>query len=106
MWHVHVCEYGINLKFGHLTLLAYMVVFLRKILNQYDEHIISCNYLKMENKKGYKTPFRWSGHIFCSLKYDSEIHLFQKSYAGIYHALSYQIFIILFKLHEGGGPET
>jgi len=45
-----------------------MFVFLREILNQYDEHIISCNYLKLEMEKGYKTPFRRSGHKKPSIK--------------------------------------
>ena len=40
-----------------------MAPFLGEILHQLVEHTMTCNYLKLEIKKGYKTPFRRSGHI-------------------------------------------
>ena len=40
--HCLTCEYGTSLKLGHLTLLTWFY-FLREILDQYAEHIMSCN---------------------------------------------------------------
>ena len=50
-----------------------MVLFLEVILHQYAEHTISYDLLKLEIKKGYKTPFRRSSHICGSITQTTKI---------------------------------
>jgi len=54
-------EYGTNLKFGHLSLITWFYFCEQFYVNRLN-HTMNCNQLKLEFKKGYKTPFRKSGH--------------------------------------------
>ena len=63
--HNMTCVYVTILKFGHLNytppnIALFMVVMLR----QWIKHMMSYDSLNLEIWKGYKTPFRRSGHKY------------------------------------------